>query len=123
MMRRALVLLAVSLALLLSASPAAASSPTVTVSPAAGYLSDAFTFTGSGFLPGEAVSVLFISPDGARFGRFVDGVEAPLAADSAGAWVIVVVPSRDFAGEAGGEWTAQFCTATYCWTGTFTVSL
>lgn len=76
----------------------------VTVSPAAGWDTDTFTFTLSGFLPGEPVVVTFLPPDDA----FPRPDSLSITVDNAGAGGLVLRSAAQWGPAPSGIWTMHF---------------
>ena len=125
-MGRRMLALALAMAMLASAvaaAGAAAQSPAITVAPAAGSQFLSFTVTGSGFTPGLALWVSFVSPDGDEV-VYSDGRTPPVVTAGAdGRFSVTIVPAVDFAGLRAGRWTAWVCSTESgeCWSREFTV--
>jgi len=119
----ALVLAA--LVMLLSAASADAD-PGVTLDHASGPASDAFVFTGAGFLPGTVLRGKYLTPAGKEYGFSAGYGEATFVAGDDGTWQLSFSPSKSPYGEgAAGDWTFTFCNsndASACYAATFTVT-
>lgn len=114
---------AVLLALLLMRAVAA---EVVTATPADGSQFETFTFVGSGFVPGDLVSVSLTSPDNEELRLYdANDQELLLAVDADGGFSLTLRPVDDLAGSASGVWTARFCPGIglYCQQVAFVVRL
>ena len=125
-MGRWMLALALALAMLagaVTAAGAAVQSPVITVAPAAGSQFLSFAVTGSGFTPGLALWVSFVSPDGDEV-VYSDGRTPPVVTVGAdGRFSVTIVPAVDFAGLRAGRWTVWVCGAESgeCWSHEFRV--
>ena len=97
----------------------------VYITPASGNQNDAFTITGSGFVPGQGVAELYVSPAGETFTRYIDGNRAVVVVGDDGTFTVYLVPSVDFAGATAGDWIIKLCTEDTgeCYQATITINL
>ncbi|MGH2587717.1 MAG: hypothetical protein ACRDJE_22580 [Dehalococcoidia bacterium] len=116
MLRRSALLMAVValavVAVALVRGPAAAqpSGERVVMTPADGTLTTRFTFVGSGFTPGQNISVRFFPPDGIeRRIRTEEGAELVWPVQPDGTFALDVVPMQRFPNASPGDWRVLFC--------------
>ena len=122
MLARSIVLLAVAVLWAVVATPAVAQS--VNVDPLDGDQEETFVFSGSGFAPGDSVTMHFTSPDGTPYILLADdGGELLLTVAEDGTFAISLVPVELFVGAPAGEWQAEFCPSSgeFCLAGTFSI--
>ncbi len=97
----------------------------VYISPASGLQDDVFTITGSGFVPGQGLAELYVSPAGETFTRYIDGNRAVVVVDDDGTFRVTLIPSIDFSGASAGDWIVRLCTedTAECYQTTITISV
>jgi hypothetical protein len=107
----AIVALAVvSAALVRAQASAQPSGERVVMTPADGTLTTRFMFAGSGFAPGQNVSVRFFPPDGnERRIRTDEGAEIVWPVQPDGTFSLDVVPAQRFPSAPPGRWRVLFC--------------
>jgi hypothetical protein len=94
---------------LLASAAVPASAADVTITPASGSQSDAYTVQGSGLSAGLALDINFISPDGTVFSTAA--LNQVVVVDPDGSFTFQFVPTNEFVGESLGTWTSQVCTS------------
>lgn len=116
-MRRALLALALALAVTgPTAGLATAEGETILVT-AGGTLDEAVTFAGSGFIPGAGLLQFLVHPDLTVYTVQKDGVDQVWVVGDDGTFTVYLVPNTDFPNLAAGTWYTRFCTedGASCW--------
>jgi hypothetical protein len=112
-MSRRISLLLLSLLLLAAAGlqpghRAAADGAFATVTPEAGDLSTAFTFSVTGMTPGHAVSIVLFDSAGNRYTFQRDGVDQAIVIADDGTAAVQVRAATDLPGAVPGTWQVVF---------------
>ena len=106
---RKLLVSALLVAMSLVPLSGAASAASITIEPAAGNQSDAFTIAGEGLQPGLALGINFVSPSEEVFSTAA--LNKVVVVDSDGDFAFDIVPAEEFQGQPAGTWTVQVCVA------------